>query len=318
MKKNIAIILTLVMALALIACGGSSGNAASTTASSTASAGSTTAAEPAAAEEIDAETFRHYTDEQWLQENFDNKEIAYQFVSPETNRDSIDYGYAFAACVNLYTDGSARVDLRNVVGDRSDMHFGFWTLEESDYGNSIELTIRRVVALSGTELLEHKYTYTIYEEEDGSYSFNFDFGITPGAYYRQIAVAGSANVQYATLEDFYAAVAMIVETHFFASAEPNNGFTAELHLYSNNTALLTLYTEYNGANTAVCNAEGTVSYILSADNSTVDGYRVNVTHDATGDVEIKLTADYAAFELPVSFMGTDFVFDMQPAEIVAE
>lgn len=313
MKKTIAIILTLIMALVLVACGGSNDNAASTTTNN-----APTAAEPAATEEVNAETFRHYSDEQWLNESFDNKAIAYQFVSPETNMDSIDYGYAFAACVNLYTDGSARVDLRNVVADRSDMHFGFWTLEESEYGNSIELTIRRVVALSGTELLDHKYTYTIYEEDDGSYSFNFDFGITPGAYYRQIAVEGSANVQYAAPEDFYAAVAMIVETHFFTSAEPNNGFTAELHIYSNNTALLTLYTEYNGANTAVCNAEGTVNYILSADNSTVDGYRVNLTHDATGEVEIELTADYAAFELPISFMGSDFVFDMQPAEIVTE
>ena len=308
MKKTLILILTLTMALSLLACSGTA-----TTEPTNEPAQNTDAFA-----EINADTFRHYSDEQWLAESFDGKAIAYQFVSPETNTDSIDYGYAFATCINLYTDGSAVAYHRNVIAGKTDRHFGFWTKTESEYGDSITLTIRRVVALDGNSLLDHKYEYTIYEEDGGTYSSNFDFGITPGAYFRQIAVAGSANVVYPTPEDFYAAVDTIVETHRFVSAEPNQNFTAEIHLYSNNTAMLSLFTEYNGANTAVANAEGTVGFLMNETNTEVVGYRISATHAAIGDIEIDLSPAFDAFVWNVNFSGVDFTFDMQPAEIPAE
>ena len=314
MKKTLAWILVLVMAVALVACSGGETDQPA----SSATTGSATASEVSQEAETGAELFRHYSDEQWLAESFDGKEIAYQLVSHEPNLDSMDYGFAFSTCINLYADGSAVAYHRNIIASKTDRYFGFWTLTESEYGNEIALTVRRVVAVDGVSLLAHKYDYTLYEEEDGNYSFSFDFGITPGAYFRQIGVSGGKDILYPTPEDFYEAVDMVIEMHRFESAESNNGFTAQIHVYSDNTVLLSLYTEYNGANTAVANADGTLSLVMNEANTEVTGYRINATHDALGDVTIDLSANFEAFVWNVGFMGADFTFDMQPVEIPAE
>ena len=62
----------------------------------------------ASAEDVDWETY-----EDWLKEEWDEKEIAYQFTG---EWELAEYNCLFKFLINLYTDGSAAIDQRNVTG----------------------------------------------------------------------------------------------------------------------------------------------------------------------------------------------------------
>ena len=52
----------------------------------------------------------------------------------------------------------------------------------------------------------HYLAPSLYEESDGGFSFAFDFGIIPGEYMRTVDMAGSASVQFDTLDAFIASL----------------------------------------------------------------------------------------------------------------
>lgn len=209
MKKNVSRILTLamaaVLALSLAACGApadtnnpgtpnpGTNNPGTTDPGSTPSNGGET-----------AKDWTHTTDEQWVAENWDAKTPAYQFTGQWDMGDP-NYNFVFDFLLNLFEDGSVRVNQYSAAQGNY-FYFGFWSEEETEDGNEISLTIRRETPLQeGGELVSHKYTYTLYEESDGSYSFGFDFAMVPGQYFRVADLKGSSNIVYKSIDEFHAA-----------------------------------------------------------------------------------------------------------------
>lgn len=174
MKKIIALLLALCMALSLTA---------------------------AFAE--DWESFEGWNDVDW-----DAKTIKYQFTGewalPE-------YNIALQFVINLYDDGSALVDQRKTTEGASYLQFGYWSEETTEDGNEIAFDTLYCTPVEGDELVAHEYSYELYEEEDGNYSFGYTFGIAPGQYFREADVAGGAEIVYESLEAFHAAVDAVAE-----------------------------------------------------------------------------------------------------------
>lgn len=196
--------------------------------------------------------------------------------------------------------------------------YGYWSEKDTEDGNEITFDTLYVTSLMGEGLEAHEYNYVLYEEADGGYSFGYDFGIIPGQYFRTVDVAGSSAVTYATLDDFHAAVDVIVESYRFESAEASNGFEARFSIFSNSTATCSLLTDYNGSQVAAANGEGVVTMVTNEAGDAVESYLIKVSHEGMGDFEITVPVDYSGFPWAVSFMGVDFSFDMQPVEIPAE
>lgn len=141
--------------------------------------------------------------EDWQNVNWDEKTIAYQFFG---EWELAEYGFAFKLLVTLYDDGSALVDQRNANSNSSYFQYGYWSEETTEDGNEIAFdTLFSTGAEEGT-LVAHEYSYELYEEEDGNYSFGYTFGIAPGAYFREADMAGGKDVLYATMDEFHAAV----------------------------------------------------------------------------------------------------------------
>ena len=190
MKKFVAILLALVTAFALVACGQS------------APAAATEAKAEAKAETAD---WAHYKD--WITTDW-NKAIAYQFTGHWDMGDP-QYNIVYDFLINLYEDGSV-CGKQAGYGGRAFTFYGFWTAEDTEDGKEVTLTMRKETPLDDAktydDLLDHKYTYTLYEESDGGFSFAFDFGIIPGEYMRTVDMAGNATVQFETLDAFIASL----------------------------------------------------------------------------------------------------------------
>lgn len=190
MKKFVAILLVLVTAFALVACGQS------------APAAATEAKTEAKAEAAD---WAHYKD--WITTDW-NKAIAYQFTGHWDMGDP-QYNIVYDFLINLYEDGSV-CGKQAGYGGRAFTFYGFWTAEDTEDGKEVTLTMRKETPLDDAktydDLLDHKYTYTLYEESDGGFSFAFDFGIIPGEYMRTVDMAGNATVQFETLDAFLASL----------------------------------------------------------------------------------------------------------------
>jgi len=190
MKKFVAILLALVTAFALVACGQS------------APAAATEAKTEAKAETAD---WAHYKD--WITTDW-NKAIAYQFTGHWDMGDP-QYNIVYDFLINLYEDGSV-CGKQAGYGGRAFTFYGFWTAEDTEDGKEVTLTMRKETPLDDAktydDLLDHKYTYTLYEESDGGFSFAFDFGIIPGEYMRTVDMAGNATVQFETLDAFIASL----------------------------------------------------------------------------------------------------------------
>lgn len=88
-------------------------------------------------------------------------------------------------------------------GTPSYRQFGAWSEELTEDGN--EIAFATLLSTSDADLVAHEYEYDLYEEEDGSYSFSYTFGIIPGQYFRDAEMVGSAEILYASLADFQAA-----------------------------------------------------------------------------------------------------------------
>ena len=141
--------------------------------------------------------------EGWLQEDWDAKTIKYQFTGEWA---LAEYNIYFQFVINLYEDGSALVDQRNTVSASSYLQFGYWSEEKTEDGNEIAFDTLYCSSVDGTELVAHEYSFELYEEEDGNYSFGYTFGIAPGQYFRDVDVAGGAEITYPTLAAFHEAV----------------------------------------------------------------------------------------------------------------
>lgn len=193
MKKTFAKALTLALALVMVftlaACGGdpAASPSGSTGSSPTPSAGNS--GDP-------AEQTRNWTGfHGWLSEDFESKDINYQFTGYWDMGDP-EYGIAFSFLMNLYSDGSVRVN--QYQAERSDYtYFGSWEKVEDPDGDELNIKIVEETNESG-ELIDHKYSYTVYEEADGGFSFGYDFGIAAGQYFRVANLTGSAEVKYTT------------------------------------------------------------------------------------------------------------------------
>ncbi len=142
----------------------------------------------------------HAEDVDWNIENWDAKTVKYQFTGvwelPENN-------ISLSFLLNLYEDGTALCDqLRSA--DIEYFYYGTWSEENTEDGNEIALNITLVY--DGAAAQGHEYSYDLYEEEDGGYSFGFTFGIAPGQYFRDADMVGSAEIAYEGMAAFKAAV----------------------------------------------------------------------------------------------------------------
>ena len=146
--------------------------------------------------------------EGWMDADWDAKTVKYQFTG-KWDLDDNDIHYEFL--INLYEDGSALVDQRRTNQHSSYCQFGYWTEETTEDGNEIAFTTLFCTPLNGTALVAHEYSYDLYEEEDGNYSFGYTFGIIPGQYFRDVDMAGGAEIAYETLEAFHTAVDVAAE-----------------------------------------------------------------------------------------------------------
>ncbi|MBR3270359.1 MAG: hypothetical protein IKI59_00440, partial [Clostridia bacterium] len=114
MKKFVAILLALVTAFALVACGQS------------APAAATEAKTEAKAETAD---WAHYKD--WITTDW-NKAIAYQFTGHWDMGDP-QYNIVYDFLINLYEDGSV-CGKQAGYGGRAFTFYGFWTAEDTEDG----------------------------------------------------------------------------------------------------------------------------------------------------------------------------------------
>lgn len=141
--------------------------------------------------------------DKWLEEDWTAKEIAYQFSGAWELE---EYSMYCNFLVTLYTDGSALVDQRNIKHGSSYLQFGYWSENTTEDGNEITFDTLFCTDVKGEGLIAHEYSYELYEEEDGNYSFGYTFGIAPGQYFRDVDMVGGKEVLYATQDDFHAAV----------------------------------------------------------------------------------------------------------------
>ena len=210
--KALSLCLALVMLLSLAACGGNTDKPDTTKAPDSTSA---------------TEAKKTWTGfHGWLEENWDSKEISYQFTGYWDMGDPA-YGIAFSFLMNLYKDGSVLVS-QYQTGARDYQYFGGWELVGDPDGDELHITIAEETNESG-ELIDHKYSYEIYEESDGGFSFGYDFGIAAGQYFRVANLTGSANVAYATVDAFKADAdkgAFVVEPDPTEPPETTGGETA--------------------------------------------------------------------------------------------
>lgn len=143
-----------------------------------------------------------YTEEQWLAEDVDSKTISYQFTGSWSLGG--EYAMEYNVIVNLYED-SALV-AKAVKGEGGYTFYGYWSEKNTEDGKELSLTNKFGSNLDGG-LIAHEYNYTLYEESDGGFSFSFTFYLAPGQYFRDAAMKGGKNVQYATFDAFSAAMA---------------------------------------------------------------------------------------------------------------
>lgn len=327
MKTNwIALMIALMLALSVVACGDSATPAVANDkpavaatevpkAAEPAKTEETKAEEPAATAEPEAEPATDWTAfDGWLTEDWDAKEIAYQFTGAW---ELAEYGISNQFCINLYADGSSIIDQRNTGTCSSYIMYGYWSEEKTEDGNEIAFDTLYVVGLDGA-LAAHEYSYTLYEEADGNYSFGYTFGIAPGMYFREAPVAGGKAVTYATLDEFHAAVDQITETNRFASieADPENGLSLRISTFSNRTAVVNLiHPDYDVINhkdgelKAEYDEAGNATYTL-----VVEGVEIPLTQNEDGSF-----ADFE-FTYDVDLMGNaiHLVSTVTAVEIPAE
>ena len=313
LSKILAMVMAVALVLALAACGGdtnptpSSNDTTPSTNNTTPSINNTTPSAnndttPADAQPADTTpAFDWTTFEGWQEENWDAKEIAYQFSG---SWELAEYNMNFNILVNLYKDGSAAIDQRNILTSSSYWMYGYWSEENTQDGNEITFDTLYVVDLSGG-LAAHEYSYTLYEEADGNYSFAYTFGIAPGSYFRDADMVGGSTVTYATFEDFHAAVDVVLETYRFVSTDANDyNMDIMISVLSDNTATANLMTEYNGATVVANHKDGTLQLLMNEDDASAS-YTLVIE-----DVEIPLTQNadgsFADFEYTYAadLMGT--------------
>lgn len=182
LSKILALILALTMVFALASCSG----------------GETDGGK--AEETVETKDWTKFHD--WQSENWDSKEISYQFTG-DWQLDEYDIDYHFV--INFYKDGSAIIDQRDINQHSSYIAYGYWSEEKTADGNEIAFDSVEAVDIT-TLLIDHEYSYSLYEESDGGYSFGYTFALAPGQYFRTVDVIGSSNVTYNTLEAFHTAV----------------------------------------------------------------------------------------------------------------
>lgn len=283
--KALSLVLVLAMLLTLAACGGKP-----ETPNTPASTPNTPASTPAStdAPETPTEAARVWTGfHGWLDEDWDAKEVAYQFTGYWDMGDP-EYGIAFSFLMNLYADGS--VQICQYQADRADYrYFGGWELVEDPDGDELHIKVAEETNESG-ELIDHKYSYEIYEESDGGFSFGYDFGIAAGQYFRVANMAGSKEVNYANVDAFKAAadegafvVAAPVEegTEEGGETEEVAGYSCPINLGGNEmTAVLTLDDETNAtlvaAVTFTCTYTKTGSVVVLDVAGELEGYQAQI------------------------------------------
>ena len=86
--------------------------------------------------------------------------------------------------------------------------------ETTEDGNEIAFDTLLCISTEEGALISHEYSYELYEEEDGNYSFGYTFGIAPGTYFREADMAGGKEILYVTMNEFHDAVDVIAEQPF--------------------------------------------------------------------------------------------------------
>lgn len=300
LKKSLAMTLAMVFVLALAACGSPA-----STPSSPASA--VPASEPAAPETTEpqggGDTAGWASFEGWQSEDWDAKTISYQFTGAWALE---EYGMNFQLLINLYSDGSALVDQRNISSASSYTQYGYWSEEETQDGNEITFDTLYVVDLDGS-LAAHEYNYQLYQESDGGYSFGYTFGIAPGSYFRTADMTGSDTAAYATLDDFHAAVDSVAEAyHFTSSTSSMEGFSAVIAVMGDNTVTADLCTEHEGAVVSAHQDAGTLKTELNEDGS---GTYTLVIADTEIPLTVNADGSFADFPWTAVWENMDITVD---------
>lgn len=148
-------------------------------------------------------------DTDWMNMDWDAKTVSYQFTG---TWELLANNFRYQFLINLYDDGSVVIDQFNALRGNGYQQFGYWSEAADEDGNCISMTILFCSPTNqGEPLVAHNYEYELYEESDGGYSFGYDFGIAPGAYYRTVDVTCNGEIAYETLAAFEAAVNEVTE-----------------------------------------------------------------------------------------------------------
>ena len=123
----------------------------------------------------------------WMEENFEEKDVSYLFKGTWEMDGQNAMSFDFTG--NLYADGSLTIlQHSDTRGDFT--FFGYWTERDTEKGNRLTLTVICETSIDGTELIPHEFGPYRMFEENGGYSFSFDFGIIPGNYMRAVDLTG--------------------------------------------------------------------------------------------------------------------------------
>lgn len=260
--------------------------------------------------------FENYKKEDWLKEEFDGKSKSYQFIG-DWEMGVASYAMDFSFLVNLYSDGSLRMEQMNIYSASSYYYYGYWNLTTTEDGKQIDWSTTCMTNVTPNNLVNAEYDYTFYEKSDGTYSSGIKFCLAPGQYVRDATVTGSSKIVYATDEAFHEAKKVVVTTAIFEGSNETTGAKLTITVKSDNTIQVVMKMDYNGAETAVYNATGTIQIVASEDGQAVTGYKLTITHEGDEDIIVNIPVEnntYGSFTVTISLMGTPVAFEMSLAE----
>ena len=199
-SKLLAIGLSLAMALSLTACGDSNASGGSANAPKPSAAAPSATPSEAPSEDPQEEARDWSSFHEWAEEDWDAKTIVYQFTGNWDMGDP-EYGKAYTFLMNLYEDGSLQT-VQYQAGKTDFRYYGSWDVIEDPDGDEVNINMAEMDANLGEGMVAHRYGYTVYARADGTITFDYDFCMAPGQYFRVTALTGSKEVQFDTIAEF--------------------------------------------------------------------------------------------------------------------
>lgn len=289
MKKSLLMFVLCAAGMLLPSCGktdsaDSEAKKSDTPATEVSEAPATEASEAPATEASKTNPFATYTGEQFASEDFTTKTISHQLSAGPLN-ENISYGMAFYINMNLYADGSVKVDLRNYLSCFSTYYYGAWNTKKDEDGFdalNVVLTYIADVNSDGSQTaVAVKTTKLLSSSSDGIYTwteFTYSKTGTSQMFSGKADLVSEATIKYATDEAFHEAVdQIVVSTQFEAAITSPQAGTLRVIGTSNGDAKAYFAYDYNGTIINLAKWEGG-KYSPKMDMSgAINGYTFDFT-----------------------------------------